>query len=99
MAGLGLVWAILFLGFALAQFYVGFEGIYFHLGPYFAWAAVIGCFVSRFMLPITIGVFFGAKDVFHWHWAWALIFAAPGLLFLVPGIIASILSALQGRRS
>ena len=39
------------------------------------------------MLPLTIGTFFGALDVWGWPWYGALLFAAPGLLFTLPGAV------------
>jgi hypothetical protein len=36
-------------------------------------------FLTRFSLPITVGSFFGAMNVWGWHWIGALVFAAPGL--------------------
>ncbi len=51
--------------------------------------------VFRFTLPITIGAFFGAMDVWSWHWGLAALFAAPGLAFLIPGVILSIIEGVK----
>jgi hypothetical protein len=52
-------------------------------------------FVFRFTLPITIGSFFAAMEVFGWHWIIALLFAAPGLALAIPGVIGSIASVIK----
>jgi hypothetical protein len=51
---------------------------------------VVVAFGFRFTLPITVGAFFGAMNVWEWHWALALLFAAPGLVLALPGVLASI---------
>jgi hypothetical protein len=45
-------------------------------------------FLFRFSIPLTFGSFLCAKDVWGWHWSLALIFALPGLVLAVPGVIA-----------
>lgn len=76
----------------IAQLITGCSGVKEHLGA--VWA--IGCFVAsllfRFTLPITIGAFFGAMDVWGLHWSLVALFAVPGLIFLIPGIITSVLA-------
>lgn len=88
----GCLVAILFIGFGIAQIAAGYLGIEHHLGKIWAFIALVALFGFRFMLPITIGSFFGARDVWGWHWFWALIFAAPTLLLLVPGLLAGLIS-------
>ena len=81
-----------FVGYGLTQIYAGFLGIDFHLGKVWAIGAIILAFLFRFTLPLTIGSFFGAMNVWGWHWAGALLFAAPGLIFMglmVPEILAT----------
>jgi hypothetical protein len=88
----GCAFMIVIMGYGLAQIWAGFIGIDHHLGSGWAWAAVAGSFILRFTLPITVGSFFGAMDVWGWHWAGALAFAAPGLAFMllmIPGALAS----------
>ena len=79
-------------GFGGAQIFVGFKGIALGLSPVWAWVAVIVALVLRFTLPITIGAFYGAIHVWGWHWYWAALFAAPGLLFMVPSLVAFLVS-------
>lgn len=84
---------LLTFAFGLSQFFAGYLGIAEHLGPIWAIVILTASLFLRFSLPITIGAFFGAMDVWGFHWGLAMLFAAPGLMFLVPGIIASILTA------
>ena len=88
----GLV-AIFALGFA--QLAAGFVGIEHGLGLGWAWVALIAAMVFRFTLPITIGAFFGAMNVWGWHWALAALFAAPGMIVVVPNVLTSMLSLVK----
>ena len=90
----------LFFVYAFAQIVAGFAGIDYHTSIVWAWVALGALLFLRFSLPITVGAFFGAMDVWGWPWYLALIFAAPGLLFIVPGSIVTAFSALRskGRR-
>ncbi len=83
--------------FSLAQAGIGLIGIEHHLGTGWMWVALLLSVILRFTLPLTIGAFFGAVDVLHWHWALAALFAAPGLALVVPGAIAAIISAVRNR--
>ena len=86
---------ILFIVYGIAQLVLGYAGIDFHLGAVWAGIALFGALIFRFTLPITIGAFFGAIDVLHWHWALAALFAAPGLAFIIPGVIISIVEGVK----
>jgi len=86
-----------FFAFGIAQIVAGFLGIDHHLGGFWAWAAVAVMFLFRFTLPITVGSFFGAMNVWGWHWAFAALFAAPGLAFVIPGAFAYIASLVKRR--
>ena len=81
---------LLLLAYGLIQIYAGWVGIQHHLGNGWAVAAMVAmCF--RFSLPLTIGAFFCATDIWGWHWAGALLFVCPGLLFMIPGSLAPIM--------
>lgn len=80
-------------GFGVVQLVVGFMGIQFHLGVIWAAIALLAALVFRFTLPITIGSFFGAMSVWGWHWGFAALFAVPGLIFLIPGVILTLIGA------
>ena len=79
----------------LVQIGAGFAGIADHWGVGWAILALIAMFVFRFSLPITIGAFFAARDLWGWHWLFAILFAAPGLAFMIPGVISSIISRVK----
>ena len=83
---------VLFLIYGVAQIIAGYLGIADGFGTIWAIVGLIIAFFFRFTLPITIGSFFGAMTVWGWHWFFALLFAAPGLIFIVPGILTSIMS-------
>lgn len=82
---------IAFLGFAILQLVVGFVGIEHELGTIWAYIATFLCLGLRFSLPITVGSIFGAMYLWGWPWYGALLFSSPGLLFIVPGIFATVL--------
>lgn len=94
---LGCLGMIAFSLFGLLQLAMGFAGIENGLGAFWAWAALIVAVVFRFTLPITVGSFFGVISVWGWHWIFAALFAAPGLAFVVPGVLASALSSFKRR--
>lgn len=88
---------IAFLIFGVAQMVAGYQGIAFELGTIWAIAAIGVAFVLRFTLPLTIGSFFGAMHVWGWHWSAAAVLAAPGLLLIIPGTLASIIDLVRRR--
>lgn len=88
---LGVGGFVLFMGYGILQIVAGYIGINFHFGAVWAIVAVLAALMFRFTLPITIGAFFGAMDVWGWHWGFALLFAAPGLAFLIPGLFLKIM--------
>ena len=88
---------ILFLVYGISQLVAGYQGIAFYLGGGWAVAALLASLFFRFTLPITIGSFFGAMDVWGWNWFLALIFAVPGLLLLIPSIMAAAVGVIRGR--
>tara|TARA_B100001964_G_C14026647_1_gene506342 strand:+ start:232 stop:531 length:300 start_codon:yes stop_codon:yes gene_type:complete len=97
MAALGVLGGILFLIIGAIQIYAGFIGIEYHLGEVWAWGAIALAFVVRIILPLTIGTFFAAMDVWGWPWYGALAFAAPGLLFVLPALITAAIGTLSNR--
>lgn len=94
----GIAGLLLFLAYGVAQIYAGFIGIEHHLGAIWAWLALIASLLFRFTLPISIGAFFGAWQVWGWPWPLAAVFAAPGLLLIIPGAMAAIFAAARGER-
>jgi hypothetical protein len=97
--GFGCVAAIMVLGYGVVQICAGYLGIQFHLGTGWAIFAAIAMLLFRFTLPITVGSFFCAKDIWDWHWSLALLFAAPGLAFMalmIPGVLAEFVKKARG---
>lgn len=94
---LGCLWALLLIPLGIAQIYAAYLGIDFHWGPIWAWIIMGASLLFRFPLPITVGAFFGALDVWGWEWYWAILFALPGLLLLIPGVIAAIVEEISFR--
>lgn len=96
-AFIGIIGFMLILAYGLTQLAIGFIGIEDQIGSIWAWIALALALFLRFTLPITIGAFFGATEVLGWHWALALIFVAPGLLIMIPGMLAVIFENLRRR--
>lgn len=70
-------------GYGLLQIWAGFLGIEDHWGRGWAIAAVVAAFFVRFTLPLTIGAFLCATEIWRWHWFGAFVFVAPGLAFML----------------
>jgi len=89
--------SIVFIFFlvGIVQICAGYIGIEHSFGGGWATAAVIASLVFRFGLPLTIGTFICANDVWGWHWFWALAFTMPGILFMIPAFIATSLEAIR----
>lgn len=87
------------MAFGVIQAIVGYIGIKHGIGTGWAIAALVVAFGFRFTLPLSIGTFFGAMNWLDWHWFWALLLAAPGLLFMVPGFISIFLERVKPRRT
>jgi hypothetical protein len=90
---------IIFLGVGVVQIYLGFIGIEYQIGTWAAWAAVALMLFGRIMLPITIGSYFGAVNVWGWEWWQGLLIAAPGLLFIAPALVMAALEPILQRRN
>jgi hypothetical protein len=86
-----ILFIILCIIYGSAQFIAAYAGIDFLIGSGWAITAIVASSLFRFTLPITIGAFFGAMDVWHWHWFFAALFAAPGLVLIVPGVLMTII--------
>ena len=79
----------------IAQMVIGYLGIEYHFGSGWAMGAIVLALVFRFSLPLTVGTFFGAMDVFGFSFIVALIITLPGLLLMVPGAIAAGIAGLS----
>jgi hypothetical protein len=83
---LGTFAIIVILGLGAVQIFVGYHGLDVQFGSTWAFIGAALAFL-RFSLPLIVGVYFGAIDLWGWHPVAAAVFAAPGLLLLIPGII------------
>lgn len=92
--GLGCAGMLLWAAFGILQVYAGYLGIRHHWGNGWAVGLMILFLTTQFSLPITIGAFFGAMDVWHWPWYGAFAFALPGLTFLMLGATGGVLREL-----
>lgn len=92
---MGIIVFVIFIIYSIAQMVAGYEGLVFHLGLVWAIVAILAAIFLRFTLPMTIFAFLGAMDVWHWHWALAAVFVAPGLVFIIPGVILSIINGIR----
>jgi hypothetical protein len=92
---LGCGFAILIFGFGILQIAAGWAGIEDSFGWGWGLAAILAAIFFRFTIPIVAGAFLCAKNIWDWHWFFALLFALPGLLFMVPAFFASLLGAVK----
>ena len=92
---IGGIFMILFLLFGIIQIGAGWAGIEDSFGWGWGIAAAVAAIMFRFTLPIVFGAYLCATNIWDWHWAAAALFAAPGLLFMVPALTAGLLSAFK----
>ena len=94
---LGWGFAIAIFAFGAIQIYAGWLGLEDSFGWGWAVIAAVLAILFRFTIPIAIGAFLCAKNIWEWHWALALLFALPGLVFMIPAVFASMVSAVRNR--
>ncbi len=94
---LGVLAAIAFFAYGIAQLYAGYIGIADYLGTWWAVGAVLLSIFFRFTLPMTAGAIYAAIELWGWHWALATLFALPGLALMIPGALAAIVGAFNNR--
>ncbi len=85
-----IIWVLLILG--LVQVVAAFQGLALLIGP--VWVVVVlvaSLFLGLFPIVVTVGAFMGMLKVWDWPWYFAALFAAPGLLFMVPALMAGAL--------
>jgi hypothetical protein len=81
--------------YAVAQVVASLQGLETYLGVLGALFIIGLCLYFRFTLPLTIAAFLCAKNVWGWHWFFALLFVAPGLAFLLPAIAGLVIASLM----
>ncbi|MBL4768045.1 MAG: hypothetical protein JKY94_10075 [Rhodobacteraceae bacterium] len=67
-----------------AQFYLGFIGLDYLMGPWTAWAGIVTAVLFRTTFPLMFGTYFGIVNVIGWPWWAGVLFAIPGLLLAIP---------------
>lgn len=93
----GLAVVLGFVAFSVFMIGAGWAGIENQFGAVWGWLAVIAGLLLRFTLPLAVGVFFCARDIWGLHWILALLIAAPGLAFMIPGLAAALVGAIKRR--
>ena len=91
----GCLLAIGFGIFGIFQIYAAYLGLEDWLGTGWAIAGIAASFLLRSSLPILVGAFLCALNVWGWHWALAVLFAAPMLALLLPATAADVISAIR----
>lgn len=92
---LGCLFAIAFGLFGLFQIYAAYLGLQDWLGTGWAVAGIAASFLLRSSLPVLVGAFLCALNVWEWHWAFAFLFAAPMLALILPATAADVISAIR----
>lgn len=72
----------------IAQIYLGWLGLDYLVDWWAPWVGLALALLAGFMLPFTIGTYFGATEVLGWPWWAGVLIALPGLIFMVPALIA-----------
>lgn len=72
--------------YVIFMFYTGYEGIEMQWRTGWAIAGVTIAIIGRTALPIMVGSFIYATDVWQWHWFFALLYIAPGLMLALPAM-------------
>lgn len=90
--------AIIMLVVGIVQFITGYLGLYHSLGWFWGLVASIIAGMLRLEFPFMIGTYIFFAYALEWPWPVAALIAAPGLLFLVPGVLAAVLSLVRPPR-
>ena len=85
----------LFIAYIYLFIDASFSYIQIEFGSGWAWAAIIAAFVFRFSLPLVIFSFCGAYYLWDWNIFLALGLAAPGLLVMIPAVIAILFESIS----
>jgi hypothetical protein len=80
----------------IAQLYLGYVGIEDWLGSGWAIAAFALAIFARIMLPLTVGTYLAVTNVYGYDWWVGLIVAAPGLLLILPSMVADVFQKISG---
>ncbi len=89
---LGFMLTALFCLLGLAMFAVAWTGLTSEISWQWAAGVIIASFVVRLYLPIAVGAFLFAHNIWGWPLPESVLFALPWLIFLSPSIAASVFS-------
>jgi hypothetical protein len=94
----GCVAQLVFLALGAVQLYAGYIGLDYLIESNF-WFNVLfwGSLVLNLPIPIFVGCFYAARDLWEWHWALALLFTLPGIALSLGVWIAVIGGSLRER--
>jgi hypothetical protein len=96
-AAMSVVSWVMVTSYALTQLAAGVAGLAEAFGEFWATIGMGVAFLAGFTLPLSFGAFWCALAVWGWPWPAALLFAAPGLVVLVPGVARVVMGG-AGRR-
>ena len=82
----------------VARLIVGSIGLQHELGVFWAVIGAASLVLFRFTPPIRLGAFLALVSLWRWPWFAALIFAAPRLLLLLPGLWSTGMARLRHPR-
>src|ERR1700683_4199590 len=82
----------------VARLIVGSVGLQHEWGVFWAVIGAASLVLFRFTPPIRIGAFLALVGLWRWPWIAALIFAAPRLLLLLPGLWSTAVARLRHPR-
>lgn len=80
-------------GFNLLRLWIGVLGLAHAIGLGWGIAVALAVLLSGWLLPLQIAVFLGALMLWHWPLPLALLLAAPRLLLMLPGLVATFLAS------
>ncbi len=90
---------IIFFSYGILQFWLGFVGLEDSFGIFWAIASIVIALTLRITLPLTVGTFLAAVEVFDYQLWVGILVAAPGILFIIPSMVAYVLAILFGQRA
>jgi len=76
----------------LARLAIGTIGLDYELGMVCAIIGAASLVLFRFTWFIRIGAFMALISLWHWPWFAALLFAAPRVVLMIPGLLATVLA-------
>jgi len=76
----------------VARLVIGTIGLHYELGIACAIIGAASLLLFRFTWFIRIGAFMALISLWRWPWFAALVFAAPRLVLMIPGVVSTALA-------